>query len=177
MDPPIQPADQADEALRADTPLTAAERDAHDAGQVSVLLHLHQRLDATVAAAYGWPMDLSASEIVARVVALNAARAAEEAAGQVRWLRPEYQAPEETRRRAMQRPLDIAAAASVAPVWPTEAPDQFVALRRALGGGPATPKDLAGRFARAPARRIGAMLKTLTALGQARETPDGRYAA
>ncbi|HWH16751.1 MAG TPA: hypothetical protein VNT77_00205, partial [Allosphingosinicella sp.] len=50
-------------------------------------------LDAAVAAAYGWPADLPAAEIVARLVALNAERAAEEAAGHVRWLRPDYQKP------------------------------------------------------------------------------------
>ena len=33
------------------------------------------------------------SEIVARLVALNASRAAEEAAGTIRWLRPNYQRP------------------------------------------------------------------------------------
>jgi hypothetical protein len=46
-----------------------------------------------VAAAYGWPADLAPAEIVARLVALNAERAAEEAAGHIRWLRPDYQIP------------------------------------------------------------------------------------
>lgn len=32
-------------------------------------------------------------ELLCRLVALNAARAAEEAKGQVRWLRPDYQNP------------------------------------------------------------------------------------
>jgi hypothetical protein len=44
-----------------------------------------------VAAAYGWPADLAPADIVARLVALNPTRAAEEAAGTVRWLRPDYQ--------------------------------------------------------------------------------------
>jgi hypothetical protein len=42
---------------------------------------------------YGWPAELPPSEIVARLVALNAERAAEERAGHVRWLRPDYQVP------------------------------------------------------------------------------------
>ena len=57
------------------------------------LLELHDELDAAVAAAYGWPVDLAPSDIITRLVALNAARAAEEKAGKVRWLRPDYQIP------------------------------------------------------------------------------------
>ena len=61
--------------------------------QAGIVNRLHQQLDAAVAEAYGWPIELSPAEIVARLVALNAERAAEEAAGTVRWLRPEYQIP------------------------------------------------------------------------------------
>ena len=35
----------------------------------------HRRLDAAVFAAYGWPEDLAAEEILARLLALNLARA------------------------------------------------------------------------------------------------------
>lgn len=38
----------------------------------------HAKLDATVAAAYGWPADLSDEEILQRLLALNLERAAEE---------------------------------------------------------------------------------------------------
>jgi type II restriction/modification system DNA methylase subunit YeeA len=38
--------------------------------------HAHQRLDAAVFAAYGWPPTLSDDEILARLLALNLARAA-----------------------------------------------------------------------------------------------------
>ena len=62
-------------------------------GRVGIIAKLHDDLDAAVAAAYGWPADLPPAEIVARLVALNAERAAEEAEGKVRWLRPEYQIP------------------------------------------------------------------------------------
>jgi len=37
--------------------------------------HAHQKLDAAVAAAYGWPSDLSDDEILRRLLALNQARA------------------------------------------------------------------------------------------------------
>jgi hypothetical protein len=63
------------------------------AARVGIIARLHEQIDAEVAAAYGWPADLPPVEIVARLVALNAARAAEERAGTVRWLRPEYQIP------------------------------------------------------------------------------------
>jgi hypothetical protein len=52
---------------------------------------LHDRLDGLVAQAYGWPEDLSDEEILARLVALNHERAAEEKRGLIRWLRPDYQ--------------------------------------------------------------------------------------
>ena len=41
---------------------------------------------------YGWPAGLSEEQILERLVALNAERAAEEARGIIRWLQPEYPA-------------------------------------------------------------------------------------
>ena len=63
-----------------------------------IVAKLHDDLDQAVADAYGWGEEwrrapLPPAEIVRRLVALNAARAAEEAAGHVRWLRPDYQIP------------------------------------------------------------------------------------
>lgn len=52
------------------------------------------------------------AEILSRLVALNRERAAEEARGLVRWLRPEYQAPEDAQPTAeiliseAERPAD-----------------------------------------------------------------------
>jgi hypothetical protein len=54
---------------------------------------LHDGMDAEVARAYGWPDDLSDEEILGRLLSLNRQRTAEEAKGDVRWLRPEYQIP------------------------------------------------------------------------------------
>lgn len=166
-------------ALRAGQPLSPADRGVLDAGQVEVLRHLHDRLDAAVAAAYGWPADLSAAAVVERVVALNRERAAEEAAGQVRWLRPAFQAPADAalaaRREQLVLPTDSAA---VLPDWPKLVPDQFVALRAVLKCcGPAAPDDLARRFRGATRGKIVGILATLAALGQAREAGPGRYAA
>lgn len=164
-------------AVRSGTPLTAAERDVHDAGQISILRVLHDRLDATVAAAYAWPADLPDDEIVARVVALNAERVTEEAAGHIRWLRPNFQAPEEARRRAVQAEMAIEAAnADAVRSWPKDAPSQFIALRSVLRLGPASPQELARKFKGAPrSPKMAEMLTTLAALGQAREIGGGRY--
>ncbi len=164
-------------AIRSGQPLSNADKDVLHAGQVELLRHLHDRLDAAVAAAYGWPADLSAAAIVERVVALNHARAAEEADGQVRWLRPDYQAPAEMQRRVSQASLDVDAAA-ILPPWPKLPGAQFVALRAMLGrAGPSNPADLARHFENAPGRKISGMLRTLTDLGQARDAGAGRYAA
>jgi hypothetical protein len=101
------------EALRAGQPLSPKEQAVHQAGLVSVLASLHDELDEAVLAAYGWS-DLAAplvgrpgattplpdkppeqaaaeEELLARLVACNARRAAEEAQGRVRWLRPPIQ--------------------------------------------------------------------------------------
>ena len=163
------------ESLRAGQTLTPAERDIHDAGQVSVLRRLHDELDAAVAEAYGWPNDLPAAGIVARVVALNVARQAEEAAGLVRWLRPAFQAPAE-QRRAGQAAMPVDQAQAVAlPAWPARDADRAVALRAALAAAPGRPADMSRRFQRANATKIRAILETLAALGQARKAADGRY--
>ena len=154
------------------------ERDIHDTGQVSILRDLHDRLDVEVAAAYGWPADLPDADILARLVALNATRRAEEAAGTIRWLRPAFQAPEAAARPAAQPSLavDEATAAEATP-WPKRAPEQYVALRAALGAAPATPAEVARRFARAPRNRMKEMLEALVAMGQARPAAGGRYTA
>ncbi|HQV08849.1 MAG TPA: class I SAM-dependent DNA methyltransferase, partial [Thauera sp.] len=103
------------EKLRAGDTLTPRERTIHEQGLVSVLRELHDTLDTAVFEAYGWS-DLAAQlvgkpgattplpdkpeaqaaaeeELLRRLVELNAARAAEEARGLVRWLRPDYQNP------------------------------------------------------------------------------------
>lgn len=69
-----------------DQALVEALRAAH-------LAELRARLDATVLAAYGFPPDLPDDALLRELVALNLRRAADERAGRIRWLRPEYQAP------------------------------------------------------------------------------------
>ena len=78
------------EKLRASEPIEGKDKDIYDQGLIGILKDLHDQIDAEVAAAYGWPADLSDEEILERLIALNRERAAEEAAGHVRWLRPDY---------------------------------------------------------------------------------------
>ncbi|MBP9063999.1 MAG: hypothetical protein KBF81_09565, partial [Aquabacterium sp.] len=93
------------DALRAGRPLGTKEKLHHDTGLVGVLQSLHEELDTAVLQAYGW-QDLGVApwadetarqawteSLLERLVALNARRAADEARGLIRWLRPEFQDP------------------------------------------------------------------------------------
>lgn len=79
------------EQLRAGVPLDADDERINAEGLVLILKELHDRLDTLVSQAYGWPAGLTDEEMIARLVALNKTRVAEEARGMVRWLRPDYQ--------------------------------------------------------------------------------------
>jgi hypothetical protein len=84
------------ERLRAGaTPdtLEADEKRIFNDGLGLILKELHDKLDAAVADAYGWSVDLPDEDILVRLVALNKERGREEARGLIRWLRPEYQIP------------------------------------------------------------------------------------
>jgi hypothetical protein len=113
-------------------------------------------------------------------VDLNRERAAEEARGLIRWLRPDYQNP--AGRAAMakgeQGALDIGPkdTATKAP-WPKTLPEQIAAVRGALTDlGTATPEQVARQFQRGQARSVQPLLESLTALGQARLIEGGRFA-
>lgn len=81
------------EKLRAGGPLNDDDRRIKDDGLVLMLKEYHDRLDAAVARAYGWPVDLTDEQLLEKLVALNAERSQEEKNGKVRWLRPDYQIP------------------------------------------------------------------------------------
>ena len=163
-------------AIRTGQSLSNKDKDVLIHGQVELLRHLHDRLDQAVADAYGWPAELPAAEIVARVVALNRERAAEEAAVQVRWLRPAFQAPSEPVIPKQQLAITIDPAAML-PAWPKQVPAQYVALRAALAGkGITSPDALAQHFSGVRPAKLAPMLKNLAALGQARDAGSGRFA-
>ena len=170
------------EKLKAGEALTDKEQDIHERGLVSVMRHLHERIDATVAEAYGWPADLADQDILARLVALNQERRAEEARGQVRWLRPDYQAPEAKAPAAEQTDLAIEPAiaakpSSKKPAWPKTVPERIVLVRDILASEPApiALDSLAGSFKRKPKDGLEDVLSSLLALGLARDAGNGRY--
>ncbi|MDF1552870.1 MAG: hypothetical protein P1P84_07400 [Deferrisomatales bacterium] len=178
--------------LRSGAHLTPAEREVHDQGLVSVLRQLHDELDAAVLEAYGWPSKLTDEELLERLVALNAERAAEEKRGLVRWLRPELQARgraglappglalEGEDRRGEPRPTASADSAkpSKAP-WPKPLAEQARAVLATLreAGGPTTAEQVARSFRGAATAQLEDLLETLVTLGQARRTGEGRYSA
>jgi hypothetical protein len=79
------------ERIAADEQFEGANLDRATAARAFIVHRLHEQIDEAVAKAYGWSADLAPAEIVARLVALNAERKAEEELGKIRWLRPEYQ--------------------------------------------------------------------------------------
>lgn len=175
------------ELLRAGTPLSDKDRDMHDRGLVTIIRQHHDALDALVAQAYGWGADhaagtLTDAEILTRLVALNTARAAEEARGLVRWLRPAYQAPNEAPKTTGSLDLGDApalpAGATIIP-WPKSLPEQVSAIAGLLQGAaaPLHPRDVARVFKAKQASSMTPVLDTLTAIGMARKLADGRYAA
>ena len=160
---------------------------------MSLLKTRHEALDATVLAAYGWddlvvafargPLDEATRQtLLQRLVALNAERAAEEAAGTVRWLRPEFQAPEvaagKAQRKQTQTELgieetDTAMAEGKRP-WPTSLPEQMRAVYEVLAGADTAlaEADIAARFTARGAwkKRLPQIIDTLVAVGRARKT-------
>ena len=186
------------EKLRSGEPLNDKEKTIHEQGLVSVLKQLHDELDAAVFDAYGWPVTLTDEEILERLVALNAERAAEEQRGQIRWLRPEFQNPatnkpkqqtialpepdddeEETSKSKKPKKSSPTAATSPAQkaAWPKSLPDQVQAIRQHLATAekPLTANDLTKLFTRANAERIEDVLDTLVVTGTARKLRGGKF--
>ena len=170
------------EALKEGRALTDKERDIHDRGLVTLIRQHHDAIDSQVAEAYGWPADLSDEEILTRLVALNKTRAAEEAKGLIRWLRPEFQAPGTTAPQ-VNATLDLGDAPAPAPAtiipWPKTLAEQVSAVASVLAAAPAPqhPRDIARAFDGKRAASVTPVLDALAAIGQARKLADGRYAA
>jgi len=169
------------EALREGRALTDTERDIHDRGLVTLICQHHDAIDALVAEAYGWPADLSDEEILTRLVALNKERAAEEARGLIRWLRPEYQAPDY--KAPVTQTLDLGETAAALPdnviPWPGSLPEQVSAVQSILTAAatPLAPQDIARAFKGKRAATVRPVLDALAGIGMARRLKDGRYAA
>ncbi|MDX9944920.1 MAG: class I SAM-dependent DNA methyltransferase, partial [Azonexus sp.] len=202
--------------IRAGEALTAKDKAMHAQGLVSVLQTLHDELDAAVLAAYGWsdlvvdlaappasPQREAAEEILLeRLVALNAERQREEAAGNIRWLRPDFQnrdarnpglylpggaylcSNEATPGKAS--PATGSSETAIQPTstktekhpWPTTLPDQMALLASLLNTAPQTEAQLTARITgKGPwKKRLPDLLQTLVALGRARREGE-RWAA
>lgn len=187
--------------LRSGAALSAADRTMNDAALVGVLQSLHDELDAAVLAAYGWsdlalPADLDA--LLLRLVDLNTRRARDEAAGTVRYLRPDFQLgtgqgeqttiPEDAHDEegadadgASRPPATVAAAmASIAQKpWPSGLADQIKAVADALATA-GTSQSLDAIAARFSGRgrwreRLPTILDALVALGRARMVDGGGW--
>ncbi len=169
--------------IRAGEALTAKDKTLHEQGLVSVLQTLHDELDTAVLEAYGWSdLPASASEtLLERLVALNAERAREEAAGHIRWLRPAFQNPQASLAAVdAEKGAKTASTATVEPAtpaaaekspWPATLPEQMALLARLLATTPQTETHLAARIAgKGPwKKRLPDLLQTLVALGRARQ--------
>jgi hypothetical protein len=132
--------------------------------------------------------------LLTRLVALNHERAAEEKRGHIRWLRPDYQAPQAgsgpskiqnhqssiINPPASQPTLDLPPDApppssftpqpsSLSPAWPSALPEQVLAIRNLLpahGPDPAALSAVFGRKSQKREEQIRSILATLEALGR-----------
>ncbi len=200
--------------LRSGEALTAKDQALHQAGLVSVLASLHDELDAAVFAAYGWD-DLAAplvgqggattprpnkpaaqaqaeEELLLRLVALNTRRAADEAQGQVHWLRAAYQNPSAATVLGRQTEVDLiddladddeaetppptALPASGQQAWPKELREQIAAVRGLLTPQAQSADALAAAFKRKPVKAVQTVLDALYGLGLA-QGEDGQWRA
>lgn len=192
------------EKLRAGEPLTAKDKTIHEQGLVSVLRELHDELDRAVFAAYDWD-DLAGQlvgkpgattplpdkpgaqaeaeeELLRRLVALNAERAAEEARGHIRWLRPEYQNPsaqtvpqQGEAELADTTDFESVPAASISAgklTWPKQMREQVAAVRQALTQGALPAEAIAAQFKRRPKVAVQAVLHALEELGMVHQEAD-----
>jgi hypothetical protein len=169
------------EKLRAGDRIEGKDKEIYDQGLIGILRDLHDQIDAAVAEAYGWPVSLTDDQILHNLVALNRERAAEEANGLIRWLRPEYQNPagQQAAAKGEQSSMDIGPVVSTDKTpWPKNLPEQIAAVHFALHEmGEATPDQIARKFQRARSASVQPLLESLTALGQARQVEGGRFAA
>lgn len=186
------------EKLRLGEPLTDKDKLTHQQGLITLLRELHDDLDRAVFAAYGWD-DLAAQlvgkagattplpdkpeaqaqaeeELLSRLVALNAERAHEEAQGHIRWLRPEFQAPQTQTSQQTELAVETeeSEGVSLTPAsklaWPKGLPEQFK-LVRSLLNRPKTLGDLNLQFKTKP-KALEEVLETLCDMGHVQLEQD-----
>ncbi|MEP2775458.1 MAG: DNA methyltransferase [Luteolibacter sp.] len=113
--------------------------------------------------------------LLTRLVSLNHERAAEEKQGLVRWLRPEYQAPEEAQSKEIDLPMEVEKKPTPTALlpdklkWPKGTAARFGEVTKLL---PATGADAEaisacfGKKSKARIREVEEILETLKSLGK-----------
>lgn len=170
------------EKLRSSEPLTAKERKIHELAACGVLKDLHDEIDALVAKAYGWEWPLERDVILERLVALHDERVNEEKAGNVRWLRPDYQIPrlgKDLAPAASELDLDEVAPAATKPAkrpaWPADVISQIGAIKKLLSSQALAIEEVAGQFSGSRPEIVRRHLDILEVMGEVQKNPDGRY--
>jgi hypothetical protein len=124
------------EKMQKEEPFSAPDQAYNNRALVSILRQIHDELDTAVFAAYGWPENLTEGEILERLVDLNLERAEEEKNGLIRWLRPDYQAPDQITTQPEIEGIEIEDIARINPVelqkFPTTFKEQLTAIRELL---------------------------------------------
>jgi hypothetical protein len=173
------------EKLKANEALDAADETIKDNGLILILKELHEKLDALVFEAYGWPQTLTDEEILEKLVALNHERAAEERRGHVRWLRPDYQIPRfgkaldkmAAKEEQIEAALGIEEKGGRKGSFPADAVGQTAAVFAALAAstGAVTVADIAAGYRKSKnlESTIAGVLASLTRLGHV-STRDGK---
>ncbi|MEP7372250.1 MAG: hypothetical protein ABI675_02605, partial [Chitinophagaceae bacterium] len=126
-------------------------------------------------------------EILEKLVALNKERAAEEARGVIRWLRPEYQNPKGVQQTGLNVVATaVATATTVAELseWPKDLAGQAQVVQRIIQQyqHPVSATDINMQFKKATKatsasreQQIGHLLETISTLGLLRKTDDGLF--
>jgi len=191
------------EKLRVGEALQEREEQINEQGLVSLLSELHNELDGAVFGAYGWgdlatelvgkpgattpypeKPDVQAeveSELLNRLLVLNAERSIEENDGHIRWLRPDFQNPEGQAGQQFKilagKQTTLAGSGARKKTWPKLLPDQMQAIRGAITKAefPLSSPEIARLFKYGRKSTVEELLQTLCALGHARQLEDGSY--
>lgn len=166
------------EKVRAGRELNAVDRLTLDAGQVMSLIEHHDQIDRLALKAYGWNAGMTDEAILLKLIELNTIRDAEERAGIVHWLRPNYQIEAAGVEVAESEEMNLVfeTAATVKPTFPSGPIEQAGAVAAALLAAPdvASPEAVAAQFKQGTrvASKIRSILTAFVRTGFA-STKDG----
>ena len=171
------------ETIRAGLSVTSRQQDLARRARVTILRELHDDIDRLTEQAYGWAEGSTDAETIAALTGLNRVREVEEARGQVRWLRPDFQ---KLRNRGTDRRPGVEAPSPSQPVLPGRRPafpkdryEQPLVIQASLVRelGPIASHELARRFSEGMklTPRIDRVLTTLHRYGHVERLSDGRW--